>query len=440
MLNSDKRNRLLRLSIFSSLFGKGFSVVTQLLALPLAAGALGLERFGLYAMIATVFVAANMFAAVVATSLSIRIVSTTAKQVKHREVQLFSTALSFVILEAVAIGIILQLVLNFTDIEYIFGLGMNIYSVDLKNTIFVISFLIPLNIIFSLSEAIRSGHQEQFINNLLMAVANIGIICSLFLVKSHPSICNLVIAVYGVPVIARIVNMTLLLRSRPYLFPHFSLASYKVLKSLLGIGAGFVLMQIGSFAFQQFPIIYVGRQTGANNAAYFMAMMQVISISGSLLIVLTQPLLPALSDALVRKDFKWIGKSYQIMLKNIAIYISIFALLIGIFGESIVKILLKSHIVMDVTMQWLWAGFFFIVAIEHVGYIYLAGLGRVWLATLLYLGGASISLVLMLYFFPIYGLGGIFGAMCIGPVLCTVVSYPYLFYKILNQNRNAKAV
>ena len=440
MLYSDNRSRLLRLSVFSSLFGKGFSVLTQLLALPLAASALGLERFGLYAMIASVFVAANMLTAFVSTSLSIRIVSATAKQVKHREVQLFSTALIFVIFEAAVIGILLQVVLNFIDINYIFGLGSSIYTADLKNAIFAISFLIPLNIIFSLSESVRSGHQEQFVNNLLTAVANIGVIYSLFLVKSHPSICNLVIAVYGVPITARVINMALLLRGRPYLLPHFRLASYKVLRSLITIGAGFVLMQIGSFAFQQFPIIYIGRQTGANHAAYFMAMMQVISISGSLLIVFTQPLLPALSDALVRKDFKWIGKSYQLMLKNVAIYISIVAVLIGLFGEAIIEILLKNNVAIDPITQCLWATFFFIVAIEHIGYTYLAGLGKVWLGTLLYIGGASVSLVLMLYFYPIYGLGGVFGAMCIGPLLCTVVTYPYFFYKILKQNKLAKAV
>lgn len=426
MNDSDKRSRLIKLAVITSLTGKGFSTITQLLALPLAVGALGLERFGVYAMVTAVFIWANTASAIVGSSLSLRIVAAHACDDRALESRLFSTAFFFTLASAVALALLFQATLNWTDLNRLFGLKTSEYSAELRVAAIYMSLLLPINIIASLSESAQSGYQNQYVTNILMTVSNIAVIASLVWVQTRPSIGAMVLAVFGPPMFARIVNMALLWRSHPHVFPQWKLANRSTLWSLINLGAGFALMQVGSFAYLQYPIFYVGRRSGLGSAAYFAAMMQVVSMSGSFLILFTQPLLPALSDATVRNDISWVRNVYRLTLSRLVPYIALAACTIALTGTVILSLLLRRTVELDPIANWLWAVFFFLVAWEHIGYIFLAGIGRIWWATGLYLAGAFVMLTTIQILLPKLGLSGAFAAMCLGPIVSTTLVYPYI--------------
>lgn len=431
MNDSDKRSHLMKLAVISSLTGKGFSVVTQLLALPLAISALGLERFGVYAMLTAVFIWANTASVIVGSALSLRIVAARASDDRDLESRLFSTAFFFALASAIGLALLFQAALNWTDPSQLFDLKTNEYSAELRVAAVYMSLLLPINIIASLAESAQSGYQKQYVTNVLMTVANVAVIASLVWVQKQPTIAAMVLAVFCPPVVARIINMGLLWRSHTHMIPRWWLTKRHTLWSLISLGGGFALMQVGSFAYLQYPIFYIGRQMGPSSAAYFAAMMQVIAMSGSFLILFTQPLLPAISDANVRNDFKWIVNAYRLTLTRLVPYIVLAALMIALTSAIILSILLRHTVDIDPTTKWLWAGFFFLVAWEHIGYIFLAGTGRIWFATGLYLGGAGVMLAAMQILVPKFGLSGAFASMCLGPAISTALFYPWIIRRNL---------
>ena len=94
--------------------------------------------------------------------------------------------------------------------------------------------------------------------------------------------------------------------------------------------------------------------------------------------------------------------------------------LIFLFGDSIISILLRDEISLSNFILISWCLFFFIAIYEHLGYIYLAGMNRIWLAAPLYVSGALI-VVISCYFLTInFGMKGVFISMIIGPMLTTV--------------------
>lgn len=433
---SNIRSHLIKQAVLSSLAGKGISLITQMLVLPMAVSALGVERFGVYAMMMAVFIWANTLPSVVSSALSIRIVEANACSDRVSESRLFSTAFFFTIVIAFLLALVFQLVINSEDLYKIFRLNSSDYNDDLRQAVMVMSILLPINVVATLSESAQSGYQKQYVTNLLMTISNIIVIIDLIWVQSDPSICSLVLAVFVPPLIARIINMLLLWREHPHVLPRWKMADRNTLNSLVKFGAGFALMQIGSFAYLQYPVVLVGRDTGAQNAGYFAAMMQVINISGSFLILFTQPLLPALSDASVRKDFGWIQSAYRLMITRFISYIILATICLGILGTLILSKLLKHSVSIDESTKWLWAFFFFLVAWEHINFVFIAGIGRIWYATSLYLFGAGVMLLFMHILVPQLGLNGVFLSMCLGPVISTVIIYPYLIRRIIFTNSN----
>jgi O-antigen/teichoic acid export membrane protein len=430
----SNRSRLLKISVIYSLSGKGVSVVTQLLALPLAVGALGLERFGMYAMLTAVFLWANAASAIVGSALALKIVAANANQDELLESRLFSTAFVFTVIVAAALGGAFQLALNFVDLSSFFGIASRSHASELHRAAIFMAIIVPFNIIFSLADSAQSGYQKQYITNILIIISNLFVIAGLVWVRSHPSISGMMLAVFLPPTAARLVNLAMLWYSHPHLLPKIRLSDRGLLWNLMAMGSGFFMMQIGSFAYQQFPIFYVGRHMGLDEAAYFAAMMQVLSISGSFLLIFTQPLLPAVGDANIRNDYEWIIRVYRLTVTRLMPYIALASATIALSGSFLLSQLLRHNVDISLTTRIAWGAFFLLVAWEHIGYIFLAGTGKLLAATTLYLAGAFTMLLALITLVDSFGLFGVFLSMCFGPAIFTSFIYPRLLLKTLESD------
>lgn len=429
MIESSKRTQLIRRAVISSISGKGISICVQLGAIPLAIGALGLERFGLFSMLSASFLAINIFSVVIGFALTLRVVEANALGDQRTEAMFFSTAFYFAVGGAVILLTVLQLAIPHLNISSLLGLRVQEYENDLYRTAILLSILLSINIVAGLSESVRSGHQEQYINNVFTIVGNIFTLSILIFVCIYPSIFLLSVAIFLPSMALKVLNMLFLFRTHSYLKPEFKKINLNGLIKILSIGASSVLMQVGGFIFQQFPIVYIGRGVGAESAAYFVAMMQVIAISGSFLLIFTQPLIPAISDAFNRDDYQWIFRTYKYAVIRLVSYTALAAICIVIIGPKILELLMRKEVIISLEAQYFWAAFFFIVTWEHIGYIFLVGVGKLWTATFLYLLGAVIALISIFILFPLYGISGVMAALCFGPIFSTAVAYPVLINK-----------
>lgn len=432
MTFEQARTKLLRRAVLTSLSGKGVSVITQLVAIPIAISALGIERFGAYAMLTAIFLWTNTASSVVASALTLQIVSAHAEGDLQRESRLFSTAFFFALGVAGGLAALFQMLLATLDIGQLFALKTKLYTTELHDAAAWMAVLLPANVMFSLSEAAHTGYQRQYINNLLLTAANVFTISGLLLVVQwSPSIQNMVLAMFLPATLSRIVNLALLWRSNPHLLPQWALAQGRTLRGLLVMGSAFALTQVGTFFVQQFPTFYVGRESGLSAAAYLSTMMLVISISGSLLIIFTQPLTPALRDAVDRDDHAWIRRTYTLVIKRLVPYITLAALAIAGFGSTFVSLLTRQTVNFDLPTQCLWAAFFWIVAWEHISYTFVVGMGRLWTGAGLYVLGALLMLACSLLLVPSFGIAGAFAAMCLGPLIATVFIFPRVIRRAL---------
>lgn len=423
--------------MLSSLGGKGVSVVSQLVALPLAIAALGIDRFGIYAMLVALLNWMNMAGISITPGLTVQIIRANSNGERDVEVRVFTTAFFFALLVAVCMLIGLQAIFHAVGIAKLFGAAALPYLEEVEFGLQILAIFLSLSVVLSVIEGAQAGYQNQYVNNLLGTLGSILSILAIVLVVDHrPTIPNLIMAVFGAPLAARLLNMLHLFWYRSYLLPKPGQFSLDALRTMLATGSAFLLTLLGTFCYQSFSIYWAGRELGPASAALMSVMMMVLTLAGSMLIVFTQPLWPAIQDAASRNDFTWVHRVYRRILCNLTPFIALAALALVLGGEYILDFWLKSGVKIDITTRVLWGIYFLLITWEHINYTVLLGFSRFWFAAIPCFVGALVMLVTCVMLSRVVGIDGIFVALCLGPLSLSAWLFPTEIRRMFARHRN----
>jgi len=434
------RTQRFKAAVVSSVAGKGLSVALQLGALPFAISELGVTRYGIYAMIVALLNWLNMAGLVIAPGLTAQMIGANSNGKRDVESQLFCTAFQFVIILSILVFVGLEILFSFAGISNLFGAEVLEYQNEVQLSLHIMATLMAIGLLLSVVEAAQAAYQNQFVMNLLAILGSaLSIVGIIFLLKESPTIPALIISIYGCTIFVKILNAMYLFWNRPYLLPWRGSFSRNALMKMISIGAAFLLTVAGTFLYQNFSIFWAGRKIGPDAAAQVSVMLLVVSMSGSVLMTVTQALWPAIQDAMMRKDFSWVSKAYDRMQCNLVPYILVASLLLGYFGQDILSFWLKTDVVLEPLLCILWGIYFFVIAWEHLNYTFLVGFGRTWFASIPFMLGAIVMLGVIILISDTAGLNGIFLGLCIGPIAITSWLYPLEIRKTLSIYYNERA-
>lgn len=426
--------------MLSSLGGKGVSIALQLVALPFAIEALGVDRFGIYAMLVAVLNWMNLAGGVITPGLTLQIVRANSAGNRDAESRVFITAFLFGLLVAMCMLIGLQWFFQANEIPRLFGDVAAPYLDEVRLGLQILAIFLSLSVVLSTVEGAQAGYQNQYVNNLCGTLGSgLSVIAICVVVIKHPTIPSLIMAIYGAPLFARVLNMLHLFWNRRYLLPWKGRFSFDALRGLLAIGSASLLTLLGTFCYQSFSVYWAGHELGAAGAALMSVMVMVITLSGSILIIVTQPLWPAIQDAVSRNDVAWVHNAYGRVLRNLVPYVALASLVLALGGEYICNFWLKSGVDMNFTTPILWGLYFFLITWEHVNYTVLVGLSRFWFASICFFIGAIVMLVSSVILVPLIGIDGLFVAMCLGPLSLSVWWFPVEIRRHLARHRNVQA-
>jgi O-antigen/teichoic acid export membrane protein len=419
------RTRRFKLALLTSFAGKGVSTIVQLAALPLAIAALGQERFGVYAMLVAFLNWISIVSITITPGLTVQLVRANARADHEQERKVFGSALilSAVLASLLCLGTLLAF--RAVGIEGMFGDSYSAFTDELQSGVTVLSIFIAMNVVLSVAEAAQAGYQNQYVHNVFLAIGNVfTIVIIALLVRAKPTIANMIVAVYAAPLVARAMSLIQLLSSRRYLIPGITRIDVPSLKLIAHTGSAFILTSMASFCYQSFSVYWVGRRMGPIAAAQMSVLTTILNVLGSLLIMITQPLWPAIQDATVRNDRAWVLRTYLRISKHLMIYVGIAALVIAAAGDHITHLWIRSTTPVSGVSQILLGFYFLLLAWEHLNYSFFIGLGRYWFASISYSAGAVIMLTNSTWLVTAYGLSGMLAAMCSGPFFVTAWIYP----------------
>lgn len=272
---------------------------------------------------------------------------------------------------------------------------------------------IPLNVI----ARIQFGLQQMYWSQIVVAGANIlsllGVILAIVL---HGSLTWLVFASTFGSVAASLVNGWILFHGAPWLLPSFSSCRAAAAGKILRLGLMFFVLQCATVLGFTSDNIVITQVLGAAAVAIYAVPQKLFSISSQLISFGMQPIWPAYGEALARRDFAWVRKTFWNSLGttlSIAIPLCVF---LAATGSWILRVAVGKSLHVPIVLFWTLAAWGVVAAASAPMNMLLNGAGSLKLLAPAMVLANLANLALSIYLTRRVGVIGV----CLGSIITQV--------------------
>jgi O-antigen/teichoic acid export membrane protein len=407
-LASTRRTHNLRRAVLASTVSKASGFLLQLLSLPLVYNTLSTHAYAIFLLVSAVLGTLNLTQLGTGAGLTQEIAKAAASDDRESEARYFAASFALTASIVAIASAALLATIYLVPAETLLGAAYRDDDALIVSTGSVCVILIAAHILFGNVDSALAGYQEQAYTSIGSLVSNLtaaGLI--VYVCQGEPTIMDIILAAYCPPTVTRILNLIVLLFRRPYLVAGFSNVSWQSVKLLLGAGLAFWLIQLASVVEQNAPFLILGRCTTPADLTLYGVVYKAILLALSAMNIVTQPLWPALIDARLRRDMRWIRRLLSVTrrwLMSFAVAISIGLIVVGaLVFKHLLHVDLGSH---ARSLLLVFALYVTCNTWAHVHYMSLMGLSRVSAISIIIVTENAVMLVLGFVFTPWLGICG----------------------------------
>ena len=348
--HDESRSRYLRAALTAgSQFGaRIIGLVGQFILIRYLLSTLGPERFGLWLTLAS----AAMFLQFSDLGLGNGLQTTVAWARGSNDTRTVAeaTATSFVALFAVSVlGCAATLIAGLTwDWAAMFNLSSPLAIAEAGPTTLVVGLSFFAGIPLSLSNQLRNGYQEGYVNHWLTVPANVvSVILSVLLAHRGASLPWVVLPLASAPLLASVVNTaTLLPRLKAAGALDATAIKLRPLREALRTGAEFTVLQAALAAALLSDNLVISSVLGSASVAEFGIAAKLFGLVSVVVSVITMPLWPAYGEAAARNDLTWIRRAaLRSLVVSLCVALATSSVLV-LFGSALATLWIGSPIVL----------------------------------------------------------------------------------------------
>jgi O-antigen/teichoic acid export membrane protein len=365
----------LRAAILTGGIAKVLSVMVQLLAIGVAVRALGPDAFGAYLVIASLVAWLGLAAVGVGPGLTQRMAIASATSDVAAQAKAFSSsvAVAGAVIGAAALVVIVG------AWTLVGGRGDPGFDADIATAVLLLTSTTAVQTFLSVVEAAQLGHQEQYVANSFQAVGLAVVMVILLVVGgSLTTVTQFVLATVGPPLLARLVNCVIYVARRRYLLTRH--VSVREAARVLNTSVAFAAVQLGATASQQLGFLWLAFVAGPAAAIPIGLMFRLNGAVSGVVALGTQPLWPAMADAVAHADTRWAKRAYRRASRLTAAFAIVYAVGLVTVGSAVIDAWTGTRVEIPLLMQVLFGAYFVVGVWAHINAITLVGLGKVWTA------------------------------------------------------------
>jgi O-antigen/teichoic acid export membrane protein len=422
-----KRSVKAKRNIILSLLFKGQSVIVGFIMVPILLNQLDAERYGIWLTLSSIVGFASFFDFGLGNGLRIFFAKAVAQENRKLAKSYVSTTyitLSLIFLSVLGIFHVVNPYLNWAGILNSQGMTPGELSLLalVVGTLFIVRFLFELIGTLLVADQ-RSGLGKSFgpMGNL----AALLIILVLIRINLADSLINVAVVLVGSPVIVLIIA-TIYFFSTDYkqYRPSFKYFQLSQVKSLLGLGTKFFIIQLGAIILMTTDNVIVAQLFGPEEVVVYQVASKYMGITMLIYIILLSPIWSAVTEAYYRKDFNWILNTIQRYQKIAVGFIAITIVLI-MGSEFFYEIWLSKKVVIPLSITLCWG---LNSCLRFYGGLYNAfvqGTGKVYVSVIVAITTILCNIPLSILFGKYFGLGstGVILATNVSVVINSLVMY-----------------
>lgn len=426
---SSERNRRAVASSISGLALRGSSFVVVLISVPLTLDLLGPVRFGMWMTIASVVALLGVTDLGIGNGVLNAVARAYGQGDGSAARQYLASGFVAVSGIALALGILLLAVYPIVPWASVYNVaGDPLAASEAGPATLVLLGTFLLGRPFSLVGQVRAAYQEGFVQSSFAGLGNVLTLAFLLMaVAIRASLPVLVLAMTSGPIIAAILNMTVLLRrQRPWLAPRRADVTIHGMRSVVGIGLAFLVLQIAytvGFSSDQLVVAHV---VGPTAVAEYSVVYRLFAIPAGLASIAVLPLWPAYREAITSHDIAWVRLTLRRSLTMTIIVTVPLAVALTLVGPTIVQAWTSASISPPYGLYLAMAAFTVALAVTNVFSVLLNGAQVMAFLIGTWSVMAILNPVLSIFLASRIGVAGV----AVGSVIAVVVALivPFLLY------------
>ncbi|MGK0185024.1 MAG: O-antigen/teichoic acid export membrane protein [Verrucomicrobiales bacterium] len=438
---SQRRGKALKLAAVTAIASKLGSVVLQIVAVPVAIGVLGTEQYGVYATVLIFYALLQLAECGLLGSLSRRLTIAAAANNKDGEHSiLYSSVILIAVLGTIGIAVLYG-VLSQVSLLTIVGQNFAGYEKDIYQSIGVAAGISLVYLITYNFAAARYAYQEAHIFNLWGTLGNVsGGVLLIVGIHSFPNVPFVIISVLGAPVISQTLNAIHLLIQRPHLRFSFRRMQSGYFKTLWKDGISLQIAQnLSVIGHQEGGKLILGHLYGPAAVALFAAIMQIRLFLTNLVLMVTMPLWPSITEAREKGDIAWIRLSRKRANLAIVGFVLCTAIGLSIAGPFAADLWLRGKIAISHVQFAAFAAYFGLLMWVHVQYVLLTGCGSIHRPAIIMIGETILAVSLGFAGAKIAGETGLFIGLTISIACVSAWVFPLLLSRQVQEVENSFA-
>lgn len=338
---SSERNRRAVASAISGLALRGSSFGVVVVSVPLTLGLLGPVRFGMWMTIASVLALLSVTDLGIGNGVLNSIARAHGQGDTAEARRYLASGLVALSGVALTLGVIFLMVYPIIPWAAVYNVANDPLAASEAGpatALFVATFLVGLPL--SLVGQARAAYQEGFIQSAFAGIGNVlSLAVLLTAVAASASLPILVLAMASGPIIASFMNLVVLIRvQRPWLAPGRHDVTSGAMRSVVGVGLAFLVLQIAYTVGFSADRLIVAHFVGPAAVADYSVVSRLFSIPGSLATIALAPLWPAYREAISRHDIRWVRLTLRKSLSVTIIATIPLVIALAVAGPAIVDV------------------------------------------------------------------------------------------------------
>lgn len=353
IFNKDQRSLLILKNVFASFIVKGWSVVVQLLLVPLTLSCLGVYENGVWLTISSVLLWIDNLDVGLGNGLRNKLAVYMAENNISKAREMISSTIAMLSAIILPVAIILVILEIFGDVYGLFNVSCNTIS-GLNTILIVCTLFVCSTFILKFIGNFYMGMQLPAVNNAIVTGGNtIALIGTwIIYISGQHSLLLIAMANTAGPLIAYLISYPITFYGRyKKLRPSFRLVKIRAAKELFTIGSKFFILQIAGIVLFFSTNIIISRLFTPSMVTPYQIANRYFMVAMLLFSIMCVPYWSATTDAYAKKDFKWIKNANNVLNKFVA-FIFLLIVIMTIVSPYIYNIWIgdKSEVPLSMTV------------------------------------------------------------------------------------------
>jgi len=430
------RNSKLKLSLILNFIVRISMILISLALVPLLIDYLGKDKYGIWLTISAVIAWFNYFDLGLGNGFRNKLTEALSKKKGQEIINLISSTYFVITVISTLLILVYLIALPYVDWSRILNFT-KFKSDEVNNSVSILFFSFFIIFILKLVGLVYASLQLTFVDNLVKSISRLFyflIILVIIKLNINSSLINVSIAsVLPIIIVYLFLSIYFYVVKHPLLFPQLFKAKLATVKSVMKLGLNFFIIQLGCLVLYSTDNIIIAKLLSPSVVTDYNISYKYFNIPSIFFSLFIATHWSALTDALVKHDFKWIKSKIRIFnfifilfCIGLVVFYFLFDFVINLWiGKNIIN---KSNM-LNINMVI----YFAISAFANIYMYVINASGKLQVQTFSYVIIVLINIPLSILFVKYYNMGAsgviLASSICL---LILAILMPIQYTKIIN--------